>query len=417
MNRWWLAAPAGAVAIAGALAVGTLKAAQVHIVPGPEAAVVNGIRVTQDALPWATTATLHGPNGTVPARLSQGRIVAALQPGTAYRLTVSTGWGLLSQSTSIQFKTLPRLGLAVPPSANNVRGVHLRFNQPITAVSWVLAGKSGQTVLKKPATSVWVPGHLAQGTTVALALSSVKSPFSGTSHRPWTYTVKTAAPLYVLTNPGTWQFGVSRTGPFTLQFNQPVANRSVVAADLKFTPPIQGTLSWQSATTATFTPSQPLGYTQSEVMTLTGGPRGPLGPSGQYLPISAVTRPFVTGSNEKIVVSESLPETLTLYKNGVPIFKTLANTGIPGATTPTGNFYVRNKFVFANMHGTDPNGQPYFSPHVPWVMALFGNVAIHGYVRASYGFPQSVGCIELPVANAAKLYTMVSVGTPVQIVP
>ena len=44
-----------------------------------------------------------------------------------------------------------------------------------------------------------------------------------------------------------------------------------------------------------------------------------------------------------------------------------------------------------------------------------GGDALHGYVRASYGFPQSDGCVEMPPANAAVVWPMTPIGTLVTV--
>jgi len=152
-----------------------------------------------------------------------------------------------------------------------------------------------------------------------------------------------------------------------------------------------------------------------ERLEIRGGPGGFVTATGQYLAAARVLRPFVTASPWAIVVREGRPETLTLYRHGRPVFTTLVNTGVAGAATPVGQFYVRAKFPWVTMRGRNPDGQPYLDPHVPWVMSIDGNIALHGFVRRAYGFPQSAGCVELPVPAARKLYAMVPLGTPVRI--
>ena len=61
------------------------------------------------------------------------------------------------------------------------------------------------------------------------------------------------------------------------------------------------------------------------------------------------------------------------------------------------------------MRGTNPNGTPY-ADSVSWVNYFNGSDAVHGFVRASYGFPQSVGCVELPPATAGKIFPQLMVG-------
>ncbi len=49
-------------------------------------------------------------------------------------------------------------------------------------------------------------------------------------------------------------------------------------------------------------------------------------------------------------------------------------------------------------------------PGVPWVNYFNGGDAVHGFPRASYGFPQSNGCVELPIGTAAQVYPLLAIG-------
>ncbi len=117
-----------------------------------------------------------------------------------------------------------------------------------------------------------------------------------------------------------------------------------------------------------------------------------------------------------ILVHENLPENLTLYENGQVALTSLANTGIPGRTTAIGTFPIYERFTVAYMNGINPNGTPYHDL-VHWINYFHGGDAVHGFVRASYGHPQSLGCVELPVATAATVFPMVHIGTLVTVVP
>jgi hypothetical protein len=46
---------------------------------------------------------------------------------------------------------------------------------------------------------------------------------------------------------------------------------------------------------------------------------------------------------------------------------------------------------------------------------LNGGNALHAFDRASYRTPQSVGCVELPEAEAKQIWPYTPVGTPVTI--
>jgi hypothetical protein len=67
------------------------------------------------------------------------------------------------------------------------------------------------------------------------------------------------------------------------------------------------------------------------------------------------------------------------------------------------------------MRGTNPDGTKYADPGVPWVSYFHGGDALHGFDRYSYGFPQSLGCVEMPPANAAVVYPYTPIGTLVTV--
>ena len=94
------------------------------------------------------------------------------------------------------------------------------------------------------------------------------------------------------------------------------------------------------------------------------------------------------------------PETLTVWHNGHVVLHSLANTGIPASPTADGTYPVYLRYYFQIMRGTNPDGSTYADP-VYYVAYFNGGDAVHYYPRGSYGFPQSLGCVELPW-NAAK---------------
>jgi L,D-transpeptidase catalytic domain len=116
-----------------------------------------------------------------------------------------------------------------------------------------------------------------------------------------------------------------------------------------------------------------------------------------------------------VTVTESLPETLEVHRDDRVVFSTPANTGVPGAETAQGIFPIYSRFVSTTMTGTDVDGTKYTVPDVPWVNYFNGGDAVHGYPRASYGFPQSNGCVELPIEAAAQVYPMLKIGDIVEV--
>jgi lipoprotein-anchoring transpeptidase ErfK/SrfK len=117
------------------------------------------------------------------------------------------------------------------------------------------------------------------------------------------------------------------------------------------------------------------------------------------------------------LVSQVQPESLTLWHDGQVVYTSVANTGISQTPTPVGTFFVYRRFPSTTMSGTNPNGTYYLDHGVKWVNYFDSGYAIHGFVRASYGFPQSLGCVELPVSHAAVAYKWIHYGTVVTIEP
>jgi lipoprotein-anchoring transpeptidase ErfK/SrfK len=109
------------------------------------------------------------------------------------------------------------------------------------------------------------------------------------------------------------------------------------------------------------------------------------------------------------------PESVTVYQNGTVAYQTLANTGVAGAPTADGTFPVFVRYKVTTMRGTNPDGSKYVDPGIPWVSYFNGGDALHGFVRGSYGSPQSDGCVEMPPANAAVVWPMTPIGTLVTV--
>jgi lipoprotein-anchoring transpeptidase ErfK/SrfK len=116
-----------------------------------------------------------------------------------------------------------------------------------------------------------------------------------------------------------------------------------------------------------------------------------------------------------VTVSESIPETLEVHRGHHVVLTTPANTGVPGAETERGTFPIYSRLTSTTMTGTNPDGSKYSDPGVPWVNYFNGGDAVHGYPRASYGFPQSNGCVELPIEAAAQVYPMLKLGDIVEV--
>jgi peptidoglycan hydrolase-like protein with peptidoglycan-binding domain len=134
-----------------------------------------------------------------------------------------------------------------------------------------------------------------------------------------------------------------------------------------------------------------------------------------WLALTAKPRPVARVPYTYVVVRESSPETITIYRNGHSVFTSLANTGIPAAPTALGTYPVYLRYVSTTMQGTNPDGTHYDDPNIPWVSYFNGGDAVHGFLRGSYGSPQSLGCVELPYSSAASAYQLMNYGTLVTV--
>ena len=114
------------------------------------------------------------------------------------------------------------------------------------------------------------------------------------------------------------------------------------------------------------------------------------------------------------IASKASPETLTIWHDGRRVFSSLANTGIPVSPTVDGTFPVYDKLPFQIMSGTNPDGSHYADP-VEWVSYFNGGDAVHYFDRGSYGWPQSLGCVELPYDAAKEAYPYLPYGTLVTV--
>jgi L,D-transpeptidase catalytic domain len=116
-----------------------------------------------------------------------------------------------------------------------------------------------------------------------------------------------------------------------------------------------------------------------------------------------------------VLVSETIPQTLTLWQNGQIVLRTAVNTGIASRPTALGTYPVYLHLSSTTMSGTNPDGSHYADHGVPWVNYFNGGDAIHGFIRPGYGYPQSLGCVEAPIPTAAQIWPYVQLGTLITI--
>ena len=117
-----------------------------------------------------------------------------------------------------------------------------------------------------------------------------------------------------------------------------------------------------------------------------------------------------------VLVNKVVPQNLTLWDNGVAQYVGIpVNSGAPGADTTDGTYAVFEHVRFSDMKGTNVDGSTYNDPNVPYASYFNGGDALHGFVRASYGTPQSNGCVEMSYADAALVWPLTPIGTLVTV--
>ncbi len=211
---------------------------------------------------------------------------------------------------------------------------------------------------------------------------------------PLTFTPEASAPAPSLT---TWQAAYTAPqGTFAWKY------ANVPATLEKLWNPISWTVVTQGAVEA---------FEHQHGMTVNGvaGPK-----FWNALRLAVINHDVDTKPYAYVYASETLPETLWLYVGGKIIITTPTNTGIPQDPTTIGTFPVDLRRPFQIMKGKNPDGSPYAVP-VHWINYFHGGEAVHGYLRASYGFPQSLGCVEVPIPTAKEIFPHLYIGALVTV--
>jgi peptidoglycan hydrolase-like protein with peptidoglycan-binding domain len=129
----------------------------------------------------------------------------------------------------------------------------------------------------------------------------------------------------------------------------------------------------------------------------------------------AIARKQLTSGYSYVYVHREVPETMTLWHDGRIVESAPANTGIAGAETELGTFEVFEHIPEGTMSGTNPDGSHYEDPGIKWISYFNGGDALHNFDRSSFGTPQSLGCVELPLEAAAEEWPYTTIGTLVTI--
>ncbi len=191
------------------------------------------------------------------------------------------------------------------------------------------------------------------------------------------------------------------------------------------TAPPAGTFSWRYPNTppeltALWKPGEPNTITRGAVMMFQHDHRLTVdaiaGPKVWHALIAdALAGKLKLGGYSYVYVHRNVPQLLTLWHSGHVVLTSPGNTGVPAAPTPLGTWPVFEHIPVGRMSGTNPNGTHYDDPGIQWISYFHGGEALHAFTRASFGTPQSLGCVELPLAEAAKVWPYTPIGTLVTI--
>jgi L,D-transpeptidase catalytic domain/Bacterial Ig-like domain len=401
----------GATAVLAVGGIVVAKAAGHHAPPAAQTATV----AAQNAKSTAKATSSHKPASRKHAKASAA--TAAITPAAIVVTAITPGSGAtavpanspLTVNYSEPLSTTPPLPTLNPPVAG----------------TWTASG----AVLTFVPTGGWLP-YATETVTVPPGATSVVDGIKATSVAAATTTFSVAAG-----DPNRVEQMLSELGYMPLTFTPSALPAGVTTAlaaeptqaDAVSTTPLPGTLNWTypnvpASLSALWTPGQSnvidkgaiMAFEYNHDMTADGiaGPKVWAALVTAIAAHQATTQPY-----SYLMASETEPETLQVWQGGNIVLTSPANTGVTGATTQTGTFPVFEHLQSTTMTGTDPDGTKYVDPGVLYVAYFNGGDAVHQFPRASYGFPQSNGCVELPSTTAQQAWADDPIGTLVTVLP
>ena len=363
--------------------------------------------------------------GTQPAT-GTTEVAAAARPWETVGAPTQVSW--FPPSHAPVMVTIPAAGARISP----VTAIHLTFSRPVTDVLGA----------NRPRLSPSTPGHWQETNSHTLVFTPSGFGAGLDSH------LKVQLPHAVAVTAGTGngmqtanQIEWTVSAGSTLRVQQLLAQAGYLPVDwhpsgaaVARTPsaevqaavdPPSGSFSWRYPNTprqlrAMWTPGQANAITRGAVMKFENTHEitvdGLAGSTVWHMLLSeAIAGRRLNSGYTYVYVNREVPETLTLWHDGRTILTSAANTGISGAETELGTFPVFEHIPEGTMSGTNPDGSHYSDPGIKWISYFNGGDALHNFDRASFGTPQSLGCVELPLASAAELWPYTPIGTLVTI--
>jgi peptidoglycan hydrolase-like protein with peptidoglycan-binding domain len=375
-------------------------------------------------------AAVAGSTATLPTKTAAGSVAvaAAARPWEELGAPVRVTWFPRSDRPVVLASPAPNA------RANPLAPIKLTFSEPVARL---LGGK--QPTLVPSVTGRWAT---ADDHTLVFRPSGTGLPFDSNLD------VRFPSPLVVAGPTGahaqtTKSFRVSVAPASFLRLQQLLAQEgylplawTAAGTDVQRTmrselsaavDPPAGRFQWGYPNTppelqALWTPGTPNEITRGAVMMFE---------DEHHLPVDAIAGPRVwhaliadavagkrrTAGYSYVYVHRDLPQLLTLWHSGQVVLTSPGNTGVPAAPTALGTWPVFEHIPVGRMSGTNPDGSHYDDPGIRWISYFHGGDALHAFNRASFGTPQSLGCVELPLAVAARVWPYTPIGTLVTIEP
>jgi hypothetical protein len=142
---------------------------------------------------------------------------------------------------------------------------------------------------------------------------------------------------------------------------------------------------------------------------------GQAGPQVWKALMGAVLTGHPSSFGYTFVTVDKQAQRLNLWHNGHTVMTAPVNTGISQAPTASGTFAVYEHLRVTTMSGTNPDGSHYNDHGIQFVSYFNGGDALHAFTRAQYGFPQSLGCVEMALAPAGQVWPYTPIGTLVHV--
>lgn len=169
---------------------------------------------------------------------------------------------------------------------------------------------------------------------------------------------------------------------------------------------------WQAGAFGTMTQGAIMKFELDQGMTTDGV----AGPAVWKALINAMVHHRRNTFGYTFVTVSTASQRLSLWHNGRTIIgATPVNTGAAGTPTQAGTWPVFEHIPVTTMSGTNPDGSHYSDPGIRFVSYFNGGDALHAFTRAQYGFPQSLGCVEMPLGPAGQVYPYTPIGTLVHV--